>query len=127
MHGVDYGETYAPVVKFRFVRALLATVAAHDLELHQMDVVTAFLHGDLDKEIYMAVPPGFQDASRPNMVCKLQKTLYGLKQAPRLWHAKIDAFLIGRLKFSSSPKDPVSTYATNRSMSCLSLCTWTTC
>ncbi len=106
VHGVDYGETYAPVVKFTSIRIMLATVAIQDLELHQMDVVTAFLHGDLDKNIYMEVPGGFKDPSRPNLVCKLLKALYGLKQAPRLWHAKIDAFLIGELEFISSPNDP---------------------
>ena len=70
VHGVDYGETYAPVVKFTSVRAMLATVAVHNLELHQMDVVTAFLHGEIDKEIYMSVPSGFRDPSRPDLVCK---------------------------------------------------------
>ncbi len=75
VHGVDYGETYAPVVKFTSVRVMLATVAVQDLELHQMDVVTAFLHGNLDKDIYMEVPAGFKDPSRPNLVCKLLKTL----------------------------------------------------
>ena len=106
VHGVDYGETYAPVVKFTSVRVMLATVAVNDLELHQMDVVTAFLHGDIDKDIYMEVPGGFKDPSRPDLVCKLRKALYGLKQAPRLWHAKIDAFLIDELRFVSSPNDP---------------------
>ena len=103
---MDYGETYAPVVKFTSVKSMLAIVAVNDLELHQMDVVTAFLHGDIDKDIYMSVPAGFRDPDRPELVCKLQKALYGLKQAPRLWHAKIDAFLLDRLKFRSSPNDP---------------------
>ncbi len=83
--GVDYGETYAPVVKFTSIRVMLAAVSIQDLELHQMDVVTAFLHGDLDKNIYMEVPDGFKDSSRHNLVCKLLKALYGLKRAPRLW------------------------------------------
>ncbi len=74
--------------------------------MHQMDVVTAFLHVDLDKNIYMEVPDGFKDPSHPNLVCQLLKELYGLKQAPRLWHAKINAFLIGVLEFISSPNDP---------------------
>ncbi len=102
VHGVDYGETYAPVAKFTYVPVMFATVAEQDLELHQMDVMTAFLHGDLDKDIYMEV----RAEPRPNLVCKLFKALYGLKQAPRLWHAKIDVFLIGELKFISSPNDP---------------------
>ncbi len=53
-----------------------------------MDVVTAFLHGDIDKDTYMEVAAGFKDPSRSDIVCKLRKALYGLKQAPRLWHAK---------------------------------------
>ena len=58
-------------------------VAHLDLELFQMDVVTAFLNGDLDEDIYMEVPAGFKDPRRPELVCKLLKALYGLKQAPR--------------------------------------------
>ncbi len=69
---------------------MLATVAVKYLELHQMDVVTAFLHGDIDKDIYMEVPAGLKDPSRSDLVCKLRKALYGLKQALRLWHAKIE-------------------------------------
>ncbi len=72
---MDYGETYAPVVKFTSVRVMLATVAINDIELHQMDVVTAFLHGDIDKDIYMEVPAGFKDPSRSDIVCKLRKAL----------------------------------------------------
>lgn len=106
VHGVDYGETYAPVVKFTSVCVMLAIVAVQDLELHQMDVVTAFLHWDVDKHIYMSVPQGFRNTQQPNVVCKLRKALYGLKQAPRLWHAKINTFLLDRLKFMSSPNDP---------------------
>ncbi len=80
VHWVDYGETYAPVVRFRSIRVMLATVAIQDLELHKMDLVTAFLHGDLDKNMYMEVPDGFKDHSHPNLVCKLLKALYGFKQ-----------------------------------------------
>ncbi len=71
VHGVDYGETYAPVVKFSSVRVMLAAVAVNDLKLHQMDVFTAFLHGDIDKDIYMEVPAGFEDQLRSDLVCKL--------------------------------------------------------
>jgi Reverse transcriptase (RNA-dependent DNA polymerase)/gag-polypeptide of LTR copia-type/Integrase core domain/GAG-pre-integrase domain len=104
VHGVDYEETYAPVVKFTSVRILLAIVALLDLELHQMDVVTAFLNGDLNEEIFMEQPEGFgaEDSSK---VCKLAKSLYGLKQAPRQWHAKIDGFLVEVLGFSRNMSD----------------------
>ena len=106
VHGVDYGETYAPVVKFTSIRALLSMVAALDFELHQMDVVTAFLYGDIDEDIYVEQPPGFVDANYPDHVCKLKKALYGLKQSPRMWHAKIDDFLVNKLGFETSTSDP---------------------
>ncbi len=66
-HGVDYEETYAPVVKFASVRIMLATVATQDLDLHQMDVVTAFLHSDRDKGIYIEVSASFKDLSQPDV------------------------------------------------------------
>lgn len=104
--GIDYAETFAPVVKFTTLRLFFALVAHLDLECHQMDVKTAFLNGDLDKDVYMEQPDGFKDSARPDHVCKLKKALYGLKQAPRLWFAKIDSFLISELDFESSPYDP---------------------
>jgi Reverse transcriptase (RNA-dependent DNA polymerase)/Integrase core domain/GAG-pre-integrase domain len=104
VQGVDYEETFAPVVKFTSVRILLAIVALLDLELHQMDVVTAFLNGDLNEEIFMEQPEGF-GAEDSSQVCKLVKSLYGLKQAPRQWHAKIDGFLVGVLEFSRNVSD----------------------
>ena len=106
VQGVDYNETYAPVVKLSSIRVLLAVVAHLDLELHQMDVVTAFLHGELDEDIYMHQPEGFRDPSKPNHVCKLVKSLYGLKQAGRKWNEKMDQFLSNDLKFTSSTSDP---------------------
>ena len=62
---------------------ILAKVAHFDLELHQMDVRTAFLNGDLVEDIYMSQPIGFEEVGKENMVCKLQKSIYGLKQAHR--------------------------------------------
>ena len=59
-----------------------------------MDVKNAFLHGELDKDIYMGQPKGFESQSHPNYVCKLKKVLYGLKQAPRAWYGKIAEFLL---------------------------------
>jgi hypothetical protein len=90
-YGIDYDETYSPVFKLTSLRILLSIGAIYDLEIHQMDVKTAFLNGDIDTDIYIDQPEGFRQ--HPHHVCKLQKGLYGLKQSPRLWNKRIDSFL----------------------------------
>lgn len=81
--GIDFDEIFSPVVKMSSIRVALALTASLDLELEQLDVKTAFLHGDLKEEIYMAQPEGFEAKGKEHLVCKLKKSLYGLKQAPR--------------------------------------------
>lgn len=93
VEGEDYTETFAPVVKMTTVRTLLRLVAANQWEMYQMDVHNAFLHGDLDEEVYMKLPPGFRH-SHPDKVCRLRKSLYGLKQAPRCWFKKLSDSLL---------------------------------
>ncbi|GJV06718.1 zinc finger, CCHC-type containing protein [Tanacetum coccineum] len=88
--GIDFFDTYAPVARISTIRLLLALAAIHDLVIHQMDVKTAFLNGDLDEEIYMKQPEGFVMPGHESKVCKLKKSLYGLKQAPKQWHQKFD-------------------------------------
>jgi len=90
--GVDYNETFAPVAKFMSIRCILALAAIEDMEIHQMDVKTTFLNGDLEEEIYMEKPEGFTQEGE-HFVCKLHKSLYALKQSPRAWNQKLDAFL----------------------------------
>ncbi|CAH9139773.1 unnamed protein product [Cuscuta epithymum] len=102
--GIDYAEIFAPVVKFTTIRIILALVAHFNWELKQMDVTTAFLHGDLDKNIYMHQPEGFVDPKLPDHVCLLKKALYGLKQSPRQWNIKFDKCMQS-LKFSKSSAD----------------------
>ena len=92
-HGIDYEETFAPVVKYVSLRAVLAIANQHNMELHQMDVNSAYLNGDIDADIYMRQPEGFIDSDNPNKVCKLRKGLYGLKQGGRIWNQKIDRYL----------------------------------
>ncbi|KAL0461128.1 UNVERIFIED_CONTAM: Retrovirus-related Pol polyprotein from transposon TNT 1-94 [Sesamum latifolium] len=84
--GIDYEETFSPVVRFASVRLILAIVAHLDLELFQMDVKTAFLNGELDEEIYMDQPEGFQEMGQKRKVCRLKRSIYGLKQSSRQWY-----------------------------------------
>ena len=88
--GVDYKETFSPVSKKDSLRIIMALVAHYDLELHQMDVKTAFLNGDLEEEVYMDQPQGFETTGKESLVCKLKKSIYGLKQASRQWYLKFN-------------------------------------
>jgi hypothetical protein len=90
--GVDYTETFAPVAKFNSIRILLALAAKNDWEVHQLDVKSAYLNGDLKEEIYMDQPEGFVKNGDEEKVCRLHRSLYGLKQAGRSWYEKIDTF-----------------------------------
>lgn len=87
VYGVDYTETFAPVAKFSTIRLLLALAARYNLEIHQMDVKSAFLNGKLEEEVYLRPPPGFRDSS--DMVWRLHRALYGLKQAPKSWYTRL--------------------------------------
>ncbi len=87
------------------VRVILSTAAAHDLEIIQLDVKTAFLHGDLHEEIFMDQPSGFISSDSPNHACRLLNSLYGFKQASRSWNVKFDGYLCA-LGFVRSLADP---------------------
>ena len=87
---IDYFDTFAPVARMTSIRLLIALAAIHSLVIHQMDVKTAFLNGDLDEEVYMKQPKGFVVPGQEHKVCKLLKYLYGLKQAPKQWNEKLE-------------------------------------
>ncbi|KAK3038369.1 hypothetical protein RJ639_030269 [Escallonia herrerae] len=93
IEGLDFHETFAPVAKLVTVRCLLAIASIKKWELHQLDVNNAFLHGDLEEEVYMKIPQGFSKQGE-NRVCRLQKSLYGLRQASRNWYHKFTQSLL---------------------------------
>lgn len=92
--GIDFHETFSPVVKHVTIRTIISIAYSNGWPLRQLDVKNAFLHGNLIEDIYMVQPPGFIDRSRPDYVCHLHKSLYGLKQAPRAWYQRLSSFLI---------------------------------
>ena len=91
--GIDYTETFAPVARKESINTVLAIAAAEDLEAENVDVDTAFLYGEVDEEIYMDQPDGFEDKSNTTKKCLLQKALYGTKQAARQWNSKLNQHL----------------------------------
>ena len=97
-------KSFLLVVRHTSIRVLLAIVAAEDMELEQMDVKTAFLHGELEDDIYMAQPEEFVAQGKEQHVCKLKKSLYGLKQSPRRWYMRFDKFMLD-IGYERSIKD----------------------
>ncbi|KAI3752823.1 hypothetical protein L2E82_24860 [Cichorium intybus] len=96
MEGLDYDETFAPVARLEAIRLFLAFASFMKFKVFQMDVKTAFFHGDLPQEVYLKQPPGFCNDSFPNHVYRLDKAVYGLKQAPRAWYDTLASYLLGK-------------------------------
>ncbi|WVZ14421.1 hypothetical protein V8G54_011987 [Vigna mungo] len=92
--GVDYNEVYAPVAKWDTIRSIIALAAQKNWPLYQLDVKSAFLHGELRETVYVKQPPGFVKIGEEEKVYKLKKALYGLKQAPRTWCSKIEGYFL---------------------------------
>lgn len=103
--GIDYLDTYSPVVKSPTIRAILHLATVNKWDIRQLDVNYAFLYGDLEETVYMHQPPGFINPEKPTHVCKLNKAIYGLKQAPRAWFNKFSDFLLA-FGFVCSIRDP---------------------
>jgi hypothetical protein len=94
IEGIDFDETFAPVARIESIRLLLSIACFLNITLHQMDVKSAFLNGNLNEEAYVEQPKGFEDPLKPNHVFKLKKALYGLKQAPRAWYGRLTEHLV---------------------------------
>ena len=94
-HEIDYQETFAPVAKINSIRILLSLAANYDWPLHQLDVKKVFLNGDLEEEVFMGLPPGFEKQLGSHKVCRLKKSLYGLKQSPRAWFERFGKIVKG--------------------------------
>jgi hypothetical protein len=92
--GVDYDETFSPIVKPATVRTVLATAVSRDWSVQQLDVKNVFLHGTLSKTVFCSQPIGFANLAHPDLVCRLHKSLYGLKQAPRAWYSRFVTYLL---------------------------------
>ena len=102
--GIDFKETFAPVMKYKTLRILLALVQHYDLELKQFDIETAFLNADLKEKVYMEIPDGLNMEKNKNKVLLLKKALYGTRQAPREWNTKFNSSIIN-LGFRKLVKD----------------------
>ena len=88
LYGLDFHETFSPIVKPTTIKVILTLAITHKWEIQQININNAFLNGALQEEIYMQQPPGFENENK-NLVCKLNRALYGLKQAPRSWYEKL--------------------------------------
>ena len=99
-HGVDYDETFCPVVRFESVRTV---IAKHDLKLHQLDITTAFLNGEINEDINMKQLEGFEVKGKEHLVCN--RSLYGLKQSPRCWNKALNSQL-KKMHFKQLENDP---------------------
>ena len=101
---MDYDETFSPVVKPATVRTIFSLALSYSWSVHQLNVKNAFLYGTLSETVYCSQPAGFVDSSRPDMVCRLNKSLYGLKQAPQTWYSRFTTFLL-TLGFTEAKSD----------------------
>jgi hypothetical protein len=104
VEGIDFGDIFSLVVKLTSIIFMLSIVISFDFEVEYMDVKIAFLHGDLEEEIYMKKPEGFVVEGKKELVYKLKRCMYGLKQSPWMWYEKFDTYMLG-LGFTRRKED----------------------
>jgi hypothetical protein len=93
VEGIKFEETFSPVARMEEIRFLLAYACSKNIKMYKMDVKSALLNGEIEEEVYIEQPKGFQLSENTYYVCKLMNTLYGLKQAPRAWYSRLDKYL----------------------------------
>ena len=121
VYGIDYEETFAPVVQLKSIRTFLALAASEKQKVHQYDFKTAFLNSNLNETIYMEQPDGFSGPGKEDLVCLLKKGLYGLKQANREWYGMLSKYLL-TLGFKQSASDAcIFTYSNSNGKMVLSV------
>eukprot|EP00253_Pinus_taeda_P003549 PITA_03549 len=119
--GIDFEETFVPVSRLEAIRMLLSLSSFQKFKVYQMNVKFAFLHGELEEEVYIEQPKGFILGNDTKLVCKLKKALYGLKQAPRAWYYRLNKYLqqqgfTKRISLSSNDESPTVNQPSYRSM-----------
>jgi hypothetical protein len=93
IEGIDFEETFAPIARMEAICLLLAYACSKNVKVYQMDVKSSFLNGELEEEVYIEQPEGFQLSENTDYVCKLNKALYGIKHASRAWYSRLDKYL----------------------------------
>ena len=102
--GIEFSETFAPVVRYSFIGAVISIAAKLGWQIHQRNVKTMFLNGVVEETMYIEQPEGFEVHNRASHVCRLRRALYGLKQEPHAWYTRIDSYLLG-MGFTKSEAD----------------------
>jgi hypothetical protein len=121
-HGIDFNEVFAPVARWDTIKVILAITASKGWSVYQLDVKSAFLHGDLMENVYVEQPSGYH--KEEGKVYKLKKALYGLKQALRAWYSKIESYF-SQEKFEKCPHEHtlfVKKEQWRKCVNCESLC-----